>query len=204
MTMLNKARKSLSAAEQFKLFEEIRCGLAEKMLDAGCPPAQVSNFSSEQRQLNDEYLARHNRPDPRLTLDEVREIIGRHQAKLPAEVSERSGLSFNYAGDFVSSFCPALVDTQCLVVHGYFYCRSGEAGDRWKIAHAWLDFGELGHLYDPLLGVFAPKAPSYQSVYRYAAVEVVANAQKYRTYGPWQELTGAQQLTNEDVLPFNF
>ena len=195
--------RQITAAEQYRLFESIRTNLAAKMLEAGCPAAQVAGFSEEQSQLNEEYLERHRRPEPNLTLAELRTLTGRHTAKHPFDKDDQQRLSFNLVGNFISTYCPALVDTRCQVVHGYHYCRS-ETGSRWKIAHAWLHFPDFDYLYDPFLGIFEQNGPKYEPAYRYTLMEASENARKFRTYGPWSELTGARAFSDDDVLPFHF
>jgi hypothetical protein len=203
MPQMKTEKRQIAAAEQYKLFESIRTGLAAKMLAAGRTAAQVAAFSDEQSQLNEEYLARHQRAEPSLTLAELKTVTERHAAKRPVDKDDGKGLSFNLVGDFVSSHCPALIDTRCQVVHGYHYCRS-ESGSRWKIAHAWLLFTDFDYLYDPYLGVFQASSPVYEPVYLYTLTEMTENARKFKTYGPWSELTGAQAFSDEDVLPFHF
>ena len=139
----------------------------------------------------------------RLSLNYIKSLVDDDMKHLPELEKDRLGNCFEYAELFGANNFVALKFTDCTIVHGYYYTRS-VIGDRGKIAHAWVEFGEYNHLYDPVFATFAEKSPRYESVYEYSVPEVRANFLKHETHGPWEKLADYHIIPADVDLPFDF
>ena len=139
----------------------------------------------------------------RLSLDLIKVLVDKDMKRLPDLEKDRLGNCFEYAEVFAANNFIALKFTDCTVVHGYYYTRS-VIGDRGKIAHAWVEFGDFNFVYDPVFATFAEKILRYESVYTYSVLEVRANFLKYETHGPWENLADYHIIPADVDLPFDF
>ena len=141
----------------------------------------------------------------KLTVAEIKVWVDTQQEQLPPVIKDRYGKCFKYTEDFATNYYDIFCDVNCVVVHGYHYCRRPTNPNiRGKIGHGWILFKDCEYIYDPTFGVFDDDNPRYEPVYTYTFNEIIKLHLVHMCYGAWEPLETLQIIPDDEVFPFDF